>query len=162
MYEKEKTKVLDTLGDKVLAIEHMGSSAVPGLGGKDIVDFMVGVKGKKDARECVQMLQSLDYTRITPQPGHTEWFYCLSKTPGITPRYHLHLMKYPSPFWNKHVLFRYYLCAHPEVAAEYYQLKKKLADKYGSDRIGYTEAKSEFIESVVTKAHAERMRTDED
>lgn len=156
LYKEEKRQILSVIGDRILAIEHIGSTAVPGLGGKDIVDFMVGVDGKEDADECVQRLQSLDYTDITPQPGHTEWFYCLSKTPGITPRYHLHLMKYPSPFWSKHILFRDYLRAHPEVAAEYFELKKRLADKYGRDRIGYTDAKSEFIEKVVEKARAER------
>jgi GrpB-like predicted nucleotidyltransferase (UPF0157 family) len=154
-YEEEKAKVLQVLADKVLAIEHIGSSSVPGLGGKDIVDFFVGVKGKKDADRCLQLLKSLDYTRVTPEPGHTEWFYCLSKTPGITPRYHLHLMRYPSPFWSKHILFRDYLRAHPELAEEYYELKKKLADKYGSDRIGYTDAKTEFIERVIEKARKE-------
>lgn len=155
LYEQEKTRVFKVLDDKALVIEHIGSTAVPGVGGKDIVDFMVGVRDKAEADESVQLLQSLDYTDVTPQPGHTEWFYCLGKTPGITPRYHLHLMKYPSPFWSKHILFRDYLRAHPELAEEYYDLKKKLADKYGSDRIDYTDAKSEFIEGVVEKARRE-------
>jgi len=150
-YKQEKEKVVKVMGEKVKSIEHIGSSSVPGLGGKDIVDFAVGVQSRETADESVDLLQALDYTSITPQPGHTQWFYCLGKSPGLLPRYHLHLMKCPSPFWTKHILFRYYLRKHPEVALEYFNLKKRLAEKYGRDRIGYTEAKTIFIERVMNK-----------
>lgn len=152
IYEEEKVRVLKTLGSKALAIEHIGSTSVPGLGAKDIVDMLVGVKDSQFAEKCRVLLESIDYTKVTPQPGHSEWFYCLGKTPGIVPRYHLHLIKYPSPFWNKHILFRDYLRSHPEVAAEYCELKKNLAEQFGSDRIGYTDAKSGFVEGVLERA----------
>ena len=152
IYEKEKKRVLRTLGDKAQVIEHIGSTSVPGLGAKDIVDIAVGVKGRSEAEECRELLESIDFTKVTPQPDHTEWFYCLGKTPGMVPRFHLHLMKYPSPFWNKHIRFRDYLRAHPEVAREYFELKKSLADYYCTDRIGYTDAKTDFIEKVIEKA----------
>ncbi|MBN2380606.1 GrpB family protein [candidate division WOR-3 bacterium] len=155
MFKEERKRVLEILGDKALAIEHIGSTSVPGLGAKDIVDFVVGVDRKGTADKSVDILQTLDYTDITLQPGHTEWFYCLGKTPGIFPRFHLHLMKYPSPFFNKHILFRDYLRGHLEVAAEYFELKKRLADRYGRDRLGYTDAKTDFIEEVFRKARSE-------
>lgn len=157
IYEEEKKRVLRTVGDKVQAIEHIGSTSVPGLGAKDIVDMMVGVKGRQTAEECRILLESIDFTEVTPEPGHEEWFYCLGKTPGITPRFHLHLMKYPSPFWNKHILFRDYLRAHPELAEAYYELKKRLADQYGRDRLGYTDAKTDFISRVLEKAKPGRL-----
>lgn len=144
--------ILKALGDKVLAIEHIGSTAVPGLGAKDIVDIMVGVKDRQTAEECRIRLESIGFTKVTPQPGHEEWFYCLSKASGFTPRFHLHLVKYPSSFFDKHILFRNYLCGHPEVAGEYYEFKKRLADRYGSDRIGYTDAKTNYIERIIQEA----------
>lgn len=152
IFEIEKSIISDTLGEMALSIEHIGSTSVPALGAKDIVDIMVGVKGRQEAEECRELLESIDFTKVTPQPGHTEWFYCIGKTPGITPRFHLHLMKYPSPFFGKHILFRDYLRAHPGVAKDYYELKKRLADEYGRDREGYTNAKSEFIEGIIDKA----------
>ncbi len=154
IYEDEKANIFKTLDDKALAIEHIGSTSVPGLGAKDIVDVMVGVRNLRTAEECRILLESIDFTEATPQPGHEEWFYCLGKTQGITSRFHLHLMKYPSAFFNKHILFRNYLRAHPEVALNYYKLKKRLAAEFGRDREGYTNAKTEFIEGIIGKAVA--------
>ncbi|MCK4669397.1 GrpB family protein, partial [Candidatus Bathyarchaeota archaeon] len=57
-----------------------------------------------------------------------------------------------SDFWKRHLIFRDYLRTNPEVAREYFKLKKRLATKYGSDREGYTEAKTSFIKSIVAKA----------
>lgn len=149
IFKEEKKEVLNTLEDKALVVEHIGSTSVPGLGAKDIVDMVVGVKDRQAAEDCRIMLESIDYTEVTPEPGHTEWFYCLGKTPGITPRFHLHLMKFPSPFFAKHILFRNYLRSNKKVRDEYYELKKRLADKYGRDREGYTGAKTEFIERII-------------
>ncbi len=155
IFEIEKAVISDTLGEMALIIEHIGSTSVHGLGAKDIVDIMAGVKNRQAAEECRLLLEAVDFTEatpVTPEPGHDEWFYCLGKTPGIAPRVHLHLVKYPSPFFNKHILFRDYLRTHPGVARDYYELKKRLADEYGRDREGYTNAKSEFIEGIIDKA----------
>jgi GrpB-like predicted nucleotidyltransferase (UPF0157 family) len=153
IYEKEKALVLKILRENTLAIEHVGSTSVPGLGAKDIVDMVVGVNDRQAAEDCLILLEPIGYTEVTPEPGRTEWFYCLGKTPGVFPRFHLHLMKYPSTFFSRHILFRDYLRIHPEIADEYCELKKRLAAEYGSDREGYTNAKTEFVESVLMKAN---------
>ena len=75
--------------------------------------------------------------------------------------HHLHMTEFESDFWQDKILFRDFLRAHPEVAREYGQLKKELAAEHGADRDkyeDYTEAKSGFIESVVTRARAELRR----
>jgi len=72
MYEEEKRRVLETIGHKAMAIEHIGSTAVPGLGAKPIVDIMVGVRGPSDAEECVQLLQDLGYDDVTPQTENSD------------------------------------------------------------------------------------------
>ncbi|MDH5787647.1 MAG: GrpB family protein, partial [Candidatus Bathyarchaeota archaeon] len=66
--------------------------------------------------------------------------------------YHLHLVKFKSGHWEKHLLFRDFIRTHSEAAQQYYELKKKLAIKYGSNRVGYTDAKTSFIESIITQA----------
>jgi len=68
--------------------------------------------------------------------------------------YHLHIVEQTNDAWESHILFRDYLRAHPRVAREYYRFKRNLAIKYGSDREAYTEAKTSFIESVLSKARA--------
>ena len=62
--------------------------------------------------------------------------------------HHLHMVEYGGDFWERHVLFRDYLRAHPEVARQYEELKRDLADRYGRDREGYTDAKTAFIKGV--------------
>ena len=151
LYEDEKGRILDVIGHKVLAIEHIGSTAVQGLGAKPIVDIMACVRGSSDADESVPILRNIGYDDVTHQEGHPDWYYCLGK--GIqNTGYHLHLMRYMSDFSKKHLLFRDYLRTHPDVAQRYLELKRGLAAKYGSDRVGYTESKTSFIESVVARA----------
>jgi GrpB-like predicted nucleotidyltransferase (UPF0157 family) len=154
IYEEKKAEIMDVIGHKVEAIEHIGSTAVPGLGAKPIVDMIAGVRDLDEAEECVRLLRErLGYIDITPEPDETEWFFCIGdKTkPEERNKIHLHLVKYESYHWRKHILFRDFLRTHPDVANEYYELKKKLAEKYGSDREGYTDAKNSFIESVLNR-----------
>jgi len=153
------------IGHKVAAIEHIGSTAVSGLGGKPIIDIMAGVGQSADADECVPLLKDLGYIDVTPQPEEQDWYYCLSKAcqeEGVKLcNYHLHLVRFASDHWEKHLLFRDFLRAHPEVAHRYFVLKKRLAEKHGSDRVGYTDAKTSFIEPIVAQAPQSEAQTRE-
>jgi GrpB-like predicted nucleotidyltransferase (UPF0157 family) len=151
LYEKEKQQILEAVGDRTLAIEHIGSTAVPGLGAKPIIDIMAGVQNKADADERLLPLQKIGYTDVTPEPDNSEWFYCLGKAPHSV-GYHLHLMKFQSGHWNRHLAFRDYLRSHSDVAKKYFKLKKRLSKKYGINRVGYTNAKTAFIEKIVLLA----------
>jgi len=155
LYREEKRRILEAVGQKVMVVEHIGSTAVPGLGAKPIVDIMAGVLQSADAGDCLPPLQPLGYDDVTPQPGNPEWYCCLGKythAPEKATPYHLHLVRFMSDHWERHLLFRDFLRTHAEVAQQYYELKKKLAAEHGSDREGYTEAKTSFIESVVLQA----------
>ena len=151
LYEEEKNQILEAVGHKILAFEHIGSTAVPGLGAKPIIDMMAGVHHSSDAEECIPLLRDIGYTSVTPQPDDPDHYYCLGKGPHSV-GYHLHLMKFRSNSWEKHLLFRDYLRTNPDVANQYHDLKKKLVTKHGSDRATYTRAKTLFIEAVVAKA----------
>jgi GrpB-like predicted nucleotidyltransferase (UPF0157 family) len=148
IYEEEKRVVLDTIGKKISGIEHIGSTSVPGLGAKNILDMMAGVSSREVADECQRLLLGVGYDDVTPQPGEVDWFYCLGKSHPIA-YFHLHLVLYPSDRWERQVLFRDILRANPEIADRYCELKKRLAEEMGRDRVAYTEAKTEFIESVL-------------
>jgi len=150
LYEAERKRILEAVGDKILSIEHVGSTAVPGLGAKPIIDVIAGVGSKGVADECVGLLKPVGYTDVTPEDG-PEWFYCLGRGPHSV-GYHLHLVLEGSPFQRKHVTFRDYLRGHPETAAEYHELKRRLSIKYRENRIAYTESKTEFIETVLERA----------
>jgi GrpB-like predicted nucleotidyltransferase (UPF0157 family) len=151
LFEEEEIRVLTAIGQIVLAVEHIGSTAVPDLGAKPIIDMMAGIRGSADADQCIPMLRKIGYTSFTPEFEDPDHYYCCGKrSPSVG--YHLHIVRFKSPDWQKHLLFRDYLRGHPETAQQYYELKKELAVKYHSERGNYTQAKTLFIESVIVKA----------
>ncbi|MEM2929553.1 MAG: GrpB family protein [Thermoproteota archaeon] len=154
LYEEEKKNILAVIGHKVLAIEHVGSTAVLGLGAKPIIDIMAYVGGASDADECIPLLMRIGYTDVTHQEGNPDWYYCLGK--GVhSVGYHLHLVRHGSDFAKKHLIFRDFLRTHPDVAQQYYEMKRKMAARYRFNRVAYTESKTLFIESIVARARQE-------
>lgn len=154
LFEVEKKSVLKAVGPLVLAVEHIGSTAVPGLGAKPIIDMMAGVRSKVDAEKCLEPLRRIGYYDVTPIIENDEWFYCMGKPPHSV-GFHLHLVKFMSDHWVEHIVFRDYLRTHADTAQRYYELKKRLSLEYCSDREGYTNARSAFIESVLAHARCE-------
>ncbi len=155
VYKKEKVEILRVIGDKVVAIEHIGSTAVSGMGAKPIIDIMVAVRHLSDTNECIQPLQSIGYEYVAkPETQIPEWRY-FRKGPQEAHR-HLHMVELTGDFWRQNLLFRDYLRSHPEVVREYYELKEQLAIEFGLDRKAYTDAKASFIQSVIAKARAKK------
>jgi len=153
-YEEEKKLILDAVGEHVKSIEHFGSTSVPSLGAKPIIDIIAGLDSQWVADRCLPALAAIGYDDVTPEPTDDDWYYCLGKGPhslGV----HLHLVKHGSGFWMRHIMFRDYLRAHPETAMEYYELKKRLVEKYANIREVYTESKTEFVNRVLEKAMKE-------
>lgn len=149
-YEEEEGRIVAALGELAVGIEHVGSTAVPELGGKPVIDIMVGVARFEDGEQCVGPLEGLGYEYLGEFgiPGR------LYFRKGIPRRCQIHLVEHGSDFWERHLLFRDFLRGHPEIAAEYYSLKKELAARYRTDREAYTEAKTHFIRSVEERARA--------
>lgn len=151
LYEEERRRVLEAAGRMMLAVEHIGSTAVAGLGAKPIIDIMAGVRGSDDADDCIPALRKIGYNDITVPNENPDWYYCLGKG-SHSVGYHLHLVRFMSDHWERHLIFRDYLRAHSEVAQQYDELKRKLATRCGSNRTAYTEAKTSFIESIIAQA----------
>jgi len=147
-YEEEKRLILGAIGAYVRSIEHVGSTSVPGLGAKPIIDIIAGLDGAEEADRCLPALAAIGYNDVTPEPTEDDWYYCLGKGPH-SPGFHLHLMRHGSGFLMRHILFRDYLRAHPETAAEYYELKLSLVENFADMREVYTESKTRFIENVL-------------
>lgn len=141
-------------------IEHMGSTAVPGLAAKRIADMLIEVTDLNAARtEIVPILeaQGYDYFWRPTFGDHVPPFYAwfIKRDPHTGARtHHLHMITTAPEFaghWEN-LLFRDYLIAHPGVAAEYGKLKLQLAETHRHDREAYTAAKGEFIGRVMDKA----------
>jgi GrpB-like predicted nucleotidyltransferase (UPF0157 family) len=149
LFDEERLRLKAALGP-TCTIEHMGSTSVPGLGAKPIIDIMVGVRDKAEADIFQKKLEPIGYLDVTPEPDDTEWFYCLGRGTREL-YYHVHLVVEGSRHWRRQLAFRDHLRDNPSVAVEYDELKRRLADDYGEDRRGYTEAKTEFITGVLRK-----------
>ena len=156
LFAEEKDKILGVIGHIIVAVEHIGSTAVPDLGAKPIIDIMVAIHRLADAKECVEPLKTIGYEYMPEYEAEMPERRYFHRGPPGGRTCHLHMVELTSDFWERHLLFRDYLRRHHDVSKQYYRLKKELAAKYGSDRGAYTEAKTSFIQSVEDRALTEK------
>jgi len=154
-FEAEKKLLERTLGSWVYdGIHHVGSTSIPGIDAKPIVDILIGVKSLKDAQQCIPVLEKIGYSYYPYRPYDMVWF---CKPSPAHREYHLQLMEPTNPLWSERFLFRDYLRTHPEDAKKYADLKKSLAEDFRQDREAYTDAKTDFVRSILEKARHESM-----
>ena len=151
-FESERTRVKAAAGGRIEIVEHVGSTAVPGLDAKPVIDLLAGVRSLADAIRCVQPLERIGYEH-RGEAGVPGRIFLRTYSPCIC---HLNLAVVEEEFWEGHLLFRDYLRAHPDTAREYARLKHKLAVRFRYERESYTEAKTGFVEAVLERARAWR------
>lgn len=151
-FESERAWLAGVFRGTDAVIEHVGSTAVPGLGAKPIIDIMLGVTDLAEVAARLDRLEAHGYGYVPEyesQLPERRYF----RKPESEPRtHHLHCVIRGSDFWVRHLLFRDYLRAHPDSAGVYFELKRELASLYRRDRAAYMEGKSDFIESVLSEA----------
>jgi GrpB-like predicted nucleotidyltransferase (UPF0157 family) len=157
MFERERARVQDVLGPIVVTVEHVGSTAVPGLAAKPIIDLLVGVRSLPEARDrCVEPLEALRYRYMAEYESWLPQEMLFRKgVPGPW-THHAHLMEPSCPRWEEFTLIRDYLRRHQEMASAYADLKRALALVFEDDIAGYRNAKAPFIDAVMARARAER------
>ncbi|MEA2507558.1 MAG: hypothetical protein QOH48_2176 [Actinomycetota bacterium] len=147
LFEEERRRIEIALGEWVQGeIEHVGSTSVPGLAAKPVIDIMVGVANLEKARAAFDDVASLGYLYAPYKSDFMHWFCKPSETVRT---HHLYLMERGHREWQAHIAFRDYLRNHPETAEAYEQLKLDLAQTFRNDREAYTEAKTDFVADVV-------------
>ena len=168
MFQAEAERLHELLPADLLGrIEHVGSTAVPGLDAKPIVDMLVEVSSLDDARERAAPILEAEGYEYLWRPTHGDdgepwyaWFIKRDPASGVR-THHIHTAESAeiNPAFAEHwdrLLFRDYLREHPNTATEYGALKRRLAAESRDDRVAYTEAKSEFIARVMAAARTER------
>ena len=156
-FAREKASLAEALGPRALAIEHIGSTAIPRLCAKPIIDLMVAVRQlDADLAACAPALQRLEFA-FEPRPDFLDSRF-FEKGPWHGERYHLHVTEYGSAFWEEKLLFRDYLRSHPATAQAYCALKQRLSAQHRHDRFGYTAAKGAFIVEVIALARRTAAR----
>lgn len=151
-YQRERTSILAALGGHAL-IEHIGSTSVPGLAAKPIIDIMAGMERFADAARLDAPLATIGYELrddLTAKLGLQEdRLYFNGPTGSET--VHLHVTQIGSTFWREKLLFRDLLRADAELAGRYAALKYRLAPQF-SDGPSYSTAKGEFIRAALEQA----------
>lgn len=157
-YESEKLRIENLFKEKNLTIEHVGSTAVPGLAAKPIVDIMIGVENLDMGRTLVKPLQAIGYDYVFELEKEIPERLFLFRGTVKGHSHHIHITEPTTEFWHDHILFRDYLRNYADVARAYGKLKIKLARRYHTDRVGYGYAKTDFIEDVLAKARTEQEK----
>jgi GrpB-like predicted nucleotidyltransferase (UPF0157 family) len=148
-FENEKKHLINALKDNVLLIEHIGSTAVPGLAAKPVIDIALGINDFKRSERIIPIIENLGYhyvpefEKILPE---RRFFW--KGSPKVH-TYHIHMTEITNPLWTNPIIFRDYLTNNPDVLYRYIKLKRKLADQCGNDIEKYVNGKTEFIEHVL-------------
>ena len=152
MFTQESARLAGILSTEIVACHHIGSTAIPGILAKPIVDILLEVKDIQKIDSYNNQLIGLGYLPRGEYgiPGRRYFI----KEINVVRTYHVHTFQTGNPEIARHVNFRDYLIAHPAEAQAYSRLKAELAQQYPQDINGYVEGKTDFIRSVDEKASA--------
>jgi GrpB-like predicted nucleotidyltransferase (UPF0157 family) len=147
LFEAERERLLSLFPD-FIAIEHMGSTAVPGLAAKPVIDILAGMASMAAARALVAPLCAQGYTASAEFNATLVDRQWLMRWAGGHRTHHLHLVVHGGEVWAQRLRFRDALRADAALAARYAALKAELAARHPSDREAYTEGKAAFVRAV--------------
>jgi GrpB-like predicted nucleotidyltransferase (UPF0157 family) len=159
-YDREAKRLRNAVGSMVEDIQHIGSTAIPGMAAKPIIDIALAVPDVSVVASLVKPLEGLGYEDRGLLLG-IEGHYFFRR--GDPREFFLHVFEHRSEFWARRIVFRDYLIAHGDVAGEYRALKKRLAARYVDDRTSYTAEKKAFVEKwtdIAMKALSDARETE--
>ena len=150
LFRQEAEGLRAALGENVVGIEHVGSTSIPGLDAKPILDIVVAVRDMTDAAVFEEALKPLGYVHRAEndRPGRLSF---VKRLPDDRSTHHLNITELGTECWFTHVAFRDYLREHPEAREEYRKLKLDLVERHARDRAAYQEGKAAFIRRILMR-----------
>ena len=156
MFSAEAAEVTAALGNQVVTIRHIGSTAIPGIKAKPIIDLLVVIRDIERMDDYDETMAELGYEPMGEHGIPGRRFF---RKPGKDTRtHHVHVYGRGHPEVSRHLDFREHLRAHPQDAQAYSELKEELAQRFPEDVDRYVEGKSALIEEIDAKARAWRER----
>jgi GrpB-like predicted nucleotidyltransferase (UPF0157 family) len=145
MFEAEAERIEAACAGLAIRLEHIGSTAVPGMSAKPVIDILAGRPPQARPAQYIAAIRQLGYEHKGAHgvPGR-EYF-----RRGSPRSHHVHLVSWTSKVWEEHLLFRDLLRSNPTLARDYEAVKRDLAIAYANDRRGYTDAKGPFIRAAL-------------
>ncbi len=155
----ESGQIAKALATNLVVIHHIGSTAIPHIYAKPIIDFLIEVKELNLVTEQTPAMVALGYEAMGEYGLVGRRYFRKENLLGIR-THHVHIYEIYSPEIERHLAFRDYMIAHPEDAEQYSQLKQELAQKYPEDIEGYMDGKYEFVKRIERKAiQWQKLRT---
>ena len=156
MFASLRDRIAPALGELAAGIEHVGSTAVPGLDAKPIIDIDVVIRHAGDLPSAAAQLATLGYAQLGDLGVIGREAF---RAPADQPRHHLYVCAAGAPALQAHLILRDALRDDPELALQYGELKRALAERYRDDRDAYTEGKSAFVAAVLRRERARDKRS---
>lgn len=151
-FESQSKQIAKALGDSlIITIHHIGSTAIPHIYAKPIIDFLVEVKDIDRVNARNFAMEALGYKAMGEFGLIGRRYFRKENPPGIR-LYHVHIYQVNSSEIKRHLAFRDYMIAHPEAAQKYSDLKRRLAKEYSEDIEGYMDGKDKFVKEMEKKA----------
>ena len=147
-----RAELLSVFGPIVVEVEHIGSTSVPRLAAKPVIDVLLGAHSLGDIESHIRPLGELGYLYVPKYERELPMRRYFVKSSAATLRIHLHAVELHSQIWQAHLTFRDALRTDAKLRARYQSLKLHLAQVFGNDKSAYTAAKDPFIQSVLTAA----------
>ncbi len=155
LFNEEREKLRDVLRPWLAGpIEHIGSTAIPGMIAKPVIDIMAAVSTLEGSKDAILAVRVLDYAYAPYHADAMHWF-CKPRSSSRT--HHLHLVPYESALWNERLAFRDRLREDSNAAAEYAALKRSLSVSFEHDREAYTDGKSEFVGRIIRESFEKKV-----
>jgi len=148
LFLEERDRLQASIGGYILDIQHIGSTSIPGMPAKPILDIGIAVTNFEEAVRCIPPMEKLGY-RYKGENGIPRRHYFVKGDPRT---FHVHMVEIESEGWRSNLLFRDYLIKNPETAREYARLKQELAKQFATKREAYQAGKDGFIKAVLHKA----------
>ncbi|WP_414526723.1 GrpB family protein [Nodularia chucula] len=150
-FETESQQIALVMAENMITIHHIGSTAIPGIYAKPVIDFLIEVKdiGKTDDQSVAMVAIGYEAMGEFGLPGRR--YFRKNSSPDMR-THHVHTYEVGSSEITRHLAFRDYMISHPDAARQYSELKRELAKKYSQDIEGYMDGKDEFIKVMEKKA----------
>ncbi|UCH59457.1 MAG: GrpB family protein [Anaerolineales bacterium] len=153
LFIEEKKRLQAAIGAYILDIQHIGSTSIPALPAKPILDIAIGVADFETAEVCIPPLQQIGY-HYRGEHGISRRHYFVrgaQTVRGQVRTHHLHVLEMQSEQWRQHLLFRDTLRRNPQLASEFAIYKRKIASMFKDDRAAYQAAKDVFVSRMLAK-----------
>lgn len=150
LFDAVRRELLPAFSPADIVVEHIGSTSVPGLAAKPVIDVLLGARTLAEIEARIAALAGLGYVYVPKYERELPMRRYFVKQPPDSLRIHVHGVEIGSRLWSEHLAFRDALRADPELRARYQSLKQDLAAEFADDKSAYTEAKGPFIRSVIS------------